>query len=121
MPNLDTPYQRARKLSQELGQPGVRALLLAAKKAGIPVTKAEVETIVKQQGERQVFGRLQGAEGKTVSRGANDSWQMDLADLKNQPGTKAKKKQERIYKFFPVVINTFDRVVYTRALKSKEP
>ena len=121
MPNLDTPYQRARKLSQELGQPGVRALQLAAKKAGIPVTKAEVEQIVKQQGERQVFGRLQGAEGKTVSRGANDSWQMDLADLKNQPGTKAKKKQDRIYKFFLVVINTFDRVVYTRALKGKEP
>lgn len=77
--------------------------------------------IVSQQGERQVFGRLQNAEGKTVSRGANDSWQMDLADLKNQPGTKAKKKQDRTYKFFLVVVNTFDRVVYTRALKSKEP
>ena len=93
MPSLDTPYQMARKLSQELGQPGVRALQLAAKKAGIPVTKAEVEQIVKQQGEKQVFGPLQGAKGKTVSRGVDDSWQMDLADLKNQPGTKAKKGQ----------------------------
>ena len=121
MPDLNTPYQRARKLSQELGQPGVRALQLAAKKAGIAVTKAEVQQIVSQQGERQVFGRLQGAEGKTVSRGANDSWQMDLADLKNQPGTKAKKAKDRVYKFFLVVINTFDRVVYTRALKGKNP
>ena len=121
MPDLNNPYQRARKLSRELGQPGVRALQLAAKKAGLAVTKAEVETIVSQQGERQIFGKLQAAEGKTVSRGANDSWQMDLADLKNQPGTKAKKKQDRTYKFFLVVINTFDRVVYTRALKGKEP
>jgi len=46
---------------------------------------------------------------------------MDLADLKNQPGTKAKKAKDRIYKFFLVVINVFDRVVYTRALKTKEP
>jgi len=118
MPDLNTPYQRARKLSQELGQPGVRALQLAAKKAGIPVTRAQVQQIVSQQGERQVFGRLQGAEGKTVSRGANDSWQMDLADLRNQPGTK--KAKDRVYKFFLVVVNTFDRVVYTRALKGKE-
>ena len=118
---MDTPLQRARKLSQELGQPGVRALQLAAKKAGIPVTKAEVEKIVKQQGERQIFGPLQAAEGKTVSRGPDDSWQMDLADLRNQPGMKGTKKQEdRLYKFFLVVVNTFDRVVYTRALKGKE-
>jgi len=118
---MDTPLQRARKLSKELGQPGVKALQLAAKKAGIPVTKAEVEKIVKQQGERQIFGPLQAAEGKTVSRGPDDSWQMDLADLRNQPGMKGTKKQEdRLYKFFLVVVNTFDRVVYTRALKGKE-
>ena len=39
--------------------------------------------------------------------------------LRRQKYTKGKKGTQ--FKFFLVVINTFDRVVYTRALKTKEP
>ena len=85
----ETPLQKARKLSAELGSPGVQALWRAVQKAGINVTKAQVKEQVAGQGEKQIFGRLQPTEGKTASRG--DDWQMDLADLKNQPETKAKK------------------------------
>jgi len=113
----ETPLQKARKLSAQLGSPGAQALCTAVQKAGLQVTREQVKELLASQGQKQIFGRLQAAEGKTASR--DDDWQMDLADLKNSPGTKAKK--DRIYKFFLVVINVFDRVVYTRALKTEEP
>jgi len=115
----ETPLQKARKLSAELGSPGVQALWTAVQKAGLQVTREQVKDLVASQGQKQIFGKLQPAEGKTASRG--DDWQMDLADLKNSPGTKTKKAQDRVYKFFLVVVNVFDRFVYTRALKTKEP
>ena len=112
----ETPLQKARKLSAELGSPGVQALWTAAQKAGIQVTKAQVKELVAARGERQIFGRRPTAEGKTASRG--DDWQMDLAVLTHQPGTKqtriSKKAQAAVYKNFLVAINVFDRVVNTR-------
>ena len=42
---------------------------------------------------------------------------MDLADFSNAP---ADHKGTR-FKFFLIIINTFDRVVYTAPLKTKEP
>jgi len=117
----ETQLQKARKLSAELGSPGVQALWTAMRQACLGVTKDQVKTLVSSQGQKQIFGKLQPAEGKTAARGPDDSWQMDLADLKNTPGTKSKKGKETVYTSFLVVINVFDRVVYTRALKTKEP
>ena len=68
--------------------------------------------------------KLQPSDGNTVSRGPKGSWQIDLASLHNSPAEKAKYtkcKADSHFKFFLVVINTFDRVVYTGALKTKEP
>ena len=109
--------QKLRKLSTELGSPGVEALFKAARKAGLDVTKADVKQVVRNSASKQVFGRIQPSDGKTVSRTPTDSWQMDLADFSNSPA----EYKGTVYKFFLIVINTFDRVVYTRALKSKDP
>ena len=113
----ETNLQKLKKLNNELGSPGVEALWKASQKRGIGVTKAQVRDLLQSSGAKQIFGKLQPADGKTVSRGLDDSWQMDLADLKNQPAI----RKDKTYKFFLVVVNTFDRVVYTRALKTKEP
>ena len=114
----ETNLQKLKKLNNELGSPGVEALWKASQKRGINVTKAQVRDLLKASGPKQIFGKLQPADGKIASRGLDDSWQMDLADLKNQPATIRK---DKTYKFFLVVVNAFDRVVYTRALKPKNP
>ena len=87
----ETNLQKLKKLNQELGSPGVEPLFKASQKRGINVTKAEVRDLLKTSGSKQIFGKLQPADGKTVSRGLDDSWQMDLADLKNQPAIRKDK------------------------------
>ena len=109
--------QKLRKLSTELGSPGVEALWKASRKAGLDVTKADVKEVVRSSASKQVFGRIQPSDGFTVSRTPTDSWQMDLADFSNRP---AEYKGAQ-FKFFLLAINTFDRVVYTSALKTKDP
>ena len=86
----ETPLQKLRKLSQELGSPGVEAFWRSSQKAGLNVTKAQVREVIGSSSSRQIFGKLQPSDGKTVSRAPNDSWQMDLADLRNSPAEKAK-------------------------------
>ena len=63
----ETPLQKARKLSAELGSPGVQALWTAVQRAGINVTRDQVKTLVAGQGQKQIFGKLQPAEGKTAA------------------------------------------------------
>ena len=52
----ETPMQNPRKLSRELGSPGVEALWKASQKAGIDVTKAEVQEVVRGSPSKQIFG-----------------------------------------------------------------
>jgi hypothetical protein len=56
-------------------------------------------------------------KGKTVVGGADTTFQMDLADQKNSPEI----RESSTYKFFLVVVNTFDRFTYARNLRTKEP
>ena len=81
----DTPVQKLRKLSTELGSPGMEALWKASRKAGIAVTKADVQEVVRGSPSKQIFGKLQPSDGKTVSRTSTENWQMDLADFSNSP------------------------------------
>ena len=52
-----------------------------------------------------------------MAGGADATFQMDLADLKNSPEV----RESATYKFFLVVVNVFDRFTYARNLKTKEP
>ena len=106
-----------RRLAAELGNPGVGPLWLAARRSGLDVTKKQVTEFVRKRGEKQVFQPVQPAKGKTVAGGADTTFQMDLADLKNSPEI----RESTTYKFFLVVVNAFDRFTYARNLRTKEP
>ena len=106
-----------RRLAAELGNPGVEPLWLAARRSGLEVTKKQVTEFVRRRGEKQVFQPVQPARGKTVAAGADTTFQMDLADLKNSPEI----RESATFKFFLVVVNAFDRFCYARNLRTKEP
>jgi len=105
------------ELSAKLGGPAVQPLWLAARRAGLDVTKRQVQAFVSKKGEKQIFGAPQPARGKTVAPTLDNSYQMDLADLSNSPGV----AKSKVYTYFLVLVNAFDRMTYTAALKSKEP
>ena len=84
------------RLAAELGNPGVEPLWLAARRSGLEVTKKQVTELVRRRGEKQVFQPVQPARGKTVAAGADTTFQMDLADLKNSPEI----RESVTYKFF---------------------
>jgi len=100
------------KLSDELGTPGVQALWLAVRKKKLDVTRAQVEDWVKRRGERQVFAAVQPSRGRTVSENDN-RWMMDLIDVGGHSGDS--------FKFILVCINIYDRFIYAKMLRSKEP
>ena len=66
-------------LSNDLGQPGVQALWIAAKRSGINLLRKDVEAFVKKKGEKQVFSAVQPSKGKTLGESQDARWQMDLA------------------------------------------
>ena len=109
--------EELRRLAAELGNPGVQPLWLSARRSGLEVTKKQVTEFVRKRGEKQIFGAVQPARGKTVAAGENTTYQMDLADLKNSPEV----HDSATYKFFLVVVNAFDRMTYARSLRTKEP
>ena len=98
--------------------PGVRQLWIAIHRKDIDVTKKQVEELVKTRGEKQVFGSLQKAEGKSLAEDVDARWQMDLADLKNQK-VEHKTKAGESYSAFLVCIDCFSRQVWAKALKQK--
>ncbi len=105
------------QLSSDLGHPGVQPLWLAVKKKGLPLTKNEVETYVKQKGSKQIFQAVQPAKGKTVSESLDARWMMDLIVFVNQPVV----VRGKTLRYILVAINVFDRYLYASPLESKEP
>ena len=103
--------EQLRHLSTELGNPGVQALWLAARRNGINLMKRDVEAFVKQKGEEQVLSAIQPSKGKTVSESLDARWQMDLAFGVAAEG----------YTAYLVAVNVFDRFTYALPLTSKEP
>ena len=104
-----------------MGNPGVQALWLEARKRKIKVTKRDVEDLVSTRGEKQIFRPVVKATGKSVSEDVDSRYQMDLADLRNMPAAGTGKRAHKTYKFFLVVINVFTRELMTATLKTKEP
>lgn len=105
------------ELSEKLGNPAAHPLWLAARRAGLDVTKPQVRAFTAKRGERQIFGAPQPARGKTAVPTQDNSFQMDLADLSNSPGV----KQSETFKYFLIAVNAFDRMSYAVALKNKDP
>ena len=68
-----------KKISAELGHPGVQPLWIAAKRSGISLMRKQVEAFVKSKGEKQVFSAVQPSKGKTIGESQDARWQMDLA------------------------------------------
>ncbi len=111
------PLRPLRQLSNELGNPGVGGLWLAAQRKGLNVTKKEVEAFVKRKGEKQIFQAVQPAKGKSVAESQDARWQMDLVVFVNQPVVVAGKTLRNVL----FCINVFDRYIYAEAIESKEP
>ena len=84
----------------------------AAKRAKLDVSKKQVDELVKGKAEKQILAPPQKATGKSVSENDN-RWMMDLIDVSNVPAGD--------WKFFLAVVNVFDRYLYVRPLRSKEP
>ena len=76
-----------------------------------------MKEFVSKQGQKQRFAPVQPAKGKSATEGIDSRYQMDLADLTSSPVSRG----EKVYKFFLVLVNVFDRKVYAKALKSKTP
>ena len=111
MPRVE-PRPTLEQLSSSLGNPGVDALYIAAKRKKLEITKNQVREFVKNKGEKQVFGAPQRAAGKSISED-NNRWQMDLIDVSNVPSGS--------WKFFLACCNVTDRYMYAKPINSKEP
>jgi len=108
----EQPLTELRRLSESLGNPGAAALYTAARRAKLNVTKKQVSEFARDKPEKQQFGAPQRATGKTISEDDN-RMQMDLIEVPNQPAGD--------WRYFLAVINVFDRFLYVRPLKTKEP
>jgi hypothetical protein len=91
--------------------------LLDLRAAGIVIPRHAAEEILKVRGEKQIFGALQPALGKSFAEDNRVRMMADVIDLKNQPITG--KDNEGTYKAILVCIDCFSRVLYARPLKTK--
>jgi hypothetical protein len=62
-------------------------------------------------------GRPQPAAGKTVSGGEEETWMADLIDMRFSPAIEG----DETYTTILVCVNVFDRLTWSRPLKSKSP
>ena len=84
----------------------------------IVISRGEAEQILKVRGEKQIFGPLQPALGKSLAEDVDVRWQADVIDLKNQLIT-SKSDDTVSYTAILVCINCFTRVLYARPLTTK--
>ena len=101
------------ELSDQLGNPGAAKLFLEAKRRKIKVSRAQVEALVKRQGNRQLFNPVQPSRGKSAAESYSARYQADLADMVNSPS--------KGFRYFIVLVNVFSREVYAEPLRNKEP
>ena len=72
-------------LVEQTGARSVKRLLFQAKKKGLNPTKEDLQAVIKNLGEKQVFLPVRRSEGAIASEGPGKRWQMDLADLRTNP------------------------------------
>ena len=108
--------QKLRELNEELGKPSQTKLLAAAKKAGLKVSRAQVEEVVKADSTRELFKQPQAQRGSHATNDEGAQWQADLVDLKQFESAANEDK-----KYILSVTNVFDRRTKTASLESKKP
>ena len=99
------------ELSDQLGNPGTAKLLLEAKQRKIRVSRAHVESLVKRQGNRQLFQPLQPAKGTCASESSPARYQADLADLSTNT--------RNGFRYFLIAANVFTRQARAEPLTAK--
>ena len=115
---MQSPLDRAEALAASLHYPPLRAFLLDLRTHGIVISRGQAEQILKVRGEKQIFGPLQPALGKTLAEDTDVRWQADIIDLKNQPVT-SKSDETEVYTAVLVCVNCFTRQLQARPLKTK--
>ena len=101
-------------LNEQLGNPSTAKLYAAAKKKGIPVTRTQVNELVKGQSARQVFAKPMPEKGSQAAISKGDRWQADLIDFKQ---FKASNNENNKYAL--VVTDVFTRKTASAPLKTK--
>ena len=115
---MQSPLDRAQHLTASLNYPPLRAFLLDLRSHGIVISRGQAEEILKVRGEKQIFGPLQPALGRSLAEDLDVRWQADVIDLKNQP-IASKSDDTVTYTAKLVCLNAFTRVLYARPLKTK--
>ena len=105
--------QALAELSDQLGNPGAQKLYLEARRRKIPVSRAQVQDLVKRQGQRQLFQPVQPSKGKSAAEGYSARYQADLADMSTTPS--------KGFPFFLVLVNVFSRQASAIPVRSENP
>ena len=108
--------EELKELYDTLGQPGQAKLLLAAKKRGLDVTKAQVAEVMGEV--RQLFAKPPPQRGHhAANQGfAGGVWQADLIDY-SQMSRKANKGMNYVL----VAIDLFNRKLHAEPMEQKTP
>ena len=102
-------------LARRTGYPGSAKLFIAARRAGLAVTKTQVIEWNRRQGARQIFEPVVPSSGKTAAEGPDERYQGDLLDFT------AEAKVEGGHRYALALCNVFTRELYARPLKTKDP
>ena len=105
--------QALAELSDQLGNPGAQKLYLEARRRKIPVSRAQVQDLVKRQGQRQLFQPVQPSKGQSAAESYSARYQADLADMSTTPS--------KGFRYFLFLVNVFSREAWAAPLRSKEP
>ena len=68
-----------REVWVEAGRPGAAKLLAAARRQGLDVRKADVDSFVRRQETRQIFAPPPKSKGKVTANGLDDRYHIDLS------------------------------------------
>ena len=101
--------EELRRLDKELFSPGVEKLVIAAKRRGINLTKAEVQEFAETRRAIEPLRLPQRFKGKSAAEGPNARWQVDLAEM---PLALNKK-------YFLMATDVFSRMAYTESCQNK--
>ena len=108
------PSEAVKKLYDELGQPSVTKLMVAAKKRGIPITKTQAQAV--QADVKQLFAKELPQRGAIATNEAGAVVQIDLIDFSQYSS-----KNNKNHTYVLIAVDVFSRKVYTEALESKRP
>ena len=106
--------EELQELNRELKNPGVKKLLIAARRRGIKATQADAKEV--QSSSKQIFAQPPKQRGAHATNSDGAVWQADLASLVQYSA-----KTNKNYSYFLLVVDLFSREVRTEPLQTKSP